>query len=110
MEEIKSILQAVLENQEITNAKLDALYTRVDTMEVRLDGRIDSLEGRITSLDSRMDSLENRLDRVHHSLQLQIDEVALDVKHIKRGMRMLETDLVSTIDRVRQIEDQRSIG
>ncbi|WP_199616681.1 hypothetical protein [Paenibacillus alkalitolerans] len=60
MVELKSMLQAILEKQQMTNAKLDALTERVSGLE----SGMDRLQSRIDKLESRMDKLEFSMDRL----------------------------------------------
>lgn len=57
-EELKPLLNSILEAVQVNSAKLDALDMRVGSLE----GKVGSLEGKVGSLECKVGTLEGKMD------------------------------------------------
>jgi peptidoglycan hydrolase CwlO-like protein len=70
--ETRPIWEAILEQLQETNVRLDNLEKKVDSLEKKLD-----------NLDKKVDSLEKKVD----SLEKKVDSLEIDFKDFRRWIR-----------------------
>jgi archaellum component FlaC len=120
MDEIKSILHAIVKNQELARAELDSFKVGVTkelgALHARLggvDSRLDSMDARLDSMDTRLDSMNVRLDglsgefnafRKEHGLQY--NELLSNMRKLDRHMTWIEADFEKAMARIDRLEDR----
>lgn len=83
-EEIKGMLNALIEGQQVTNAKLEAMEKRMGSMEKRMESiekQMDSIEGDIKDLKTGQD----RQIRILEKLSLRSLEQETEIDALKRA-------------------------
>ncbi|GGE07588.1 hypothetical protein GCM10011571_06040 [Marinithermofilum abyssi] len=105
VEEIRDILYRILEEQQVTHAKLDGMEQRMNRMEQRMDGmeqRMNGMEKWMAGTDKRLEGLEvgfSRMEKKIDGLETQLHEVAESVNHliVKTALNEKEIHLVKKI-------------
>ena len=118
MDEMKALLNAILERLDVQGAKIDNLQTDVNRLHGRmsaLEDRMDKLENRMDELENRMDKLENRIDALEHEvhdLRLEVLDSRYDlVRRVRRQeghLHMLDEELTAVQKRVKELEHARA--
>ena len=125
MDEMKALLNAILERLDVQGAKIDNLQTDVNRLHGRmsaLEDRMDKLENRMDELENRMDKLENRMDKLEnridalehevHDLRLEVLDSRYDlVRRVRRQeghLHMLDEELTAVQKRVKELEHARA--
>ena len=71
MDEIKSMLKALLEGQQVTNAKLETLTHDVQ----QLQGDVRQLKDDMAEVKERLNRVEQRLDRIEDGMKYLAGDV-----------------------------------
>lgn len=106
MDETRQLLQAILKNQELTNAKVTAvqdelLHFRKETTEKfnQIDGRLDKMDSRMDKMDGRFDRMDDRfngIDERFERMDKRMDEFNSELRGFKG----------ETADNFRQIHER----
>lgn len=70
-----SMVTAFIEQQQETNARVDAHLARVDERLARVDERLDKVDERLDRVDARFDGVDARFDRIEARLQRMSDDI-----------------------------------
>ena len=102
--------------EEVCNLKveiktMDSRFDQVDSRLDQMDSRLDQMDSRLDQVDSRLDRVENRLDvielkqdrtaRVLGDLQL---DVKIAERNISRNIHILNDEMETVIEVLRQKE------
>ena len=90
--ESQAILDALLENRKIAEARLDRLDSRLD----RIDSRLDGMDSRLDGIDSRLSAVETKLDAVAvdvAAIKEQLVDMTARDEYLTRKTSELEADL-----------------
>lgn len=113
MDEIKSILHAIVKNQELARAELDSFKVGVTKELGALHARLGGVDSRLDSMDARLDSMNVRLDglsgefnafRKEHGLQY--NELLSNMRKLDRHMTWIEADFEKAMARIERLEDR----
>src|SRR5690554_6723313 len=96
MDEMKTILNAILNNQETTNSKLEAL-----TMDIRkMQGDIAGIKGDITGMQGDIAGMQGEISEIKVNLDAFRNETNYNFRKFGRHMDAIESNLDKTINRV----------